>query len=128
VWSALERLRSAFTALAVACLVAVVVPAARADTTPTSTGGQFALMIAPTAARYRLFVSTSGNDGNPGTQSAPLRSLGRAAAKAVPGTEVVVAEGTYNGSVRTDVSGTPEARIAFVSPTRSGARIVGDTS
>ena len=133
----MERLRSAFVALAIACLAAVVVPAARAEaapttpitpTAPTATATPFAPMMVPTAPKYRLFVSPTGDDGNPGTQAAPLRSLGRAAARAVPGTEVVVTEGTYTGSVRTQVSGTPDARITFVSPTRSGARIVGDAS
>jgi hypothetical protein len=123
----MTHLRCAFAALAIVCL-GVFGPAARADAAPASATGSFAVMIAPTAPAYRLFVSPTGDDGNPGTQSAPLRSLGRAAAKAVPGTEVVVAEGTYTGSVRTEVSGTPQARVTFVSLTRSGARIVGDTS
>jgi len=76
----------------------------------------------------RLFVSPRGDDGNPGTESAPVRSINRAAAMARPGTQVVVADGTYTGSVKTDASGTASARIAFVAATRGAVKVVGDTS
>jgi hypothetical protein len=122
------RPRPGFTALAMACLMTVAVPSGWADAAPTSGTNPFAVMIQPTAPMYRLFVSPTGDDSNEGTQSAPLRSLQWAAARVVPGTEVVVADGTYVGSVRTMASGTPQARVAFVSATRSGAKIVGNTS
>jgi hypothetical protein len=80
--------------------------------------------IALAAATTRLFVSPGGDDGNPGTQSAPLRSLARAAGMARPGTQVVVAPGTYTGPVQTKASGTAGARIAFVSSTRGAAKVV----
>ena len=76
----------------------------------------------------RLFVSPRGDDGNPGTESAPVRSINRAAAMARPGTQVVVGDGTYTGSVKTEVNGTASARIAFVAATRGAAKVVGDTS
>ena len=83
----------------------------------------------PTVALSRstatLFASPRGDDGNPGTEAAPVRSLTRAAGMARPGTRVVVAPGTYTGSVTTTASGTPSARIAFVSATRGAARITG---
>jgi len=74
--------------------------------------------IPPTTPTKQLFVSPSGDDGNPGTQAAPLRSIDRAAKMATPGTNVVVENGTYNATVNTDVSGTAEARIAFTSQSR----------
>jgi Protein of unknown function (DUF1565) len=82
--------------------------------------------IALATPTVRLFVSPNGDDGNPGTEAAPLRSLTRAAGMAHPGTQVVVAPGTYTGAVSTEASGTAGARIAFVSSTRGAAKIVGD--
>jgi Right handed beta helix region len=84
--------------------------------------------IPPTTPTKQLFVSPSGDDGNPGTQAAPLRSIDRAAKMATPGTNVVVENGTYDGTVNTDVSGTAEARIAFTAQSRGGAKIVADGS
>ncbi len=95
-------------------------------TPPAPAGGN--TEIAPTAATNQLFLSPTGSDDNPGTQAAPLQSLARAAKMAEPGTKVVVEDGTYNGSVTTEVNGTAEARIAFVAANRGGAKIVGDGS
>ena len=81
--------------------------------------------IAPTTPTNQIFVSPSGADGNPGTQAAPMRSIEAAAKVAKPGTNVVVANGTYNGSITTNVNGTAEARISFTSASRGGAKIVG---
>lgn len=46
-----------------------------------------------------LVVATSGNDSNPGTTAAPLRSLGRAVAVAPSGATIVLRAGTYHESV-----------------------------
>jgi hypothetical protein len=111
----------------------------RVDEAPTSaepTSGRQGAVASPqrvasialSRPATRLFVSPRGDDANAGTESAPVRSIGRAAAMARPGTQVVVADGTYTGSVRTEVSGTPDARIAFVAATRGRAKVVGDTS
>ncbi len=80
--------------------------------------------IALATPTTQLFVSPQGNDAGPGTQAAPLRSLARASGMARPGTQVVVAPGTYSGTVQTQASGTANARIAFVSSTRGAAKIV----
>lgn len=71
-----------------------------------------------------LYVAPDGNDGNPGTQSDPLRSLARAAKLARAGTTVYVAPGTYSGGFKSTASGTAGARIRFVSTTTWGAHIV----
>ena len=71
-----------------------------------------------------LYVSPHGSDSNPGTATRPFRSLARAARAVAPGVTVYVAPGTYNGGVRTTKSGRADARIAFVSTERWGARIV----
>ena len=91
-------------------------------TAPQAARGTASIALAtPTA---RLFVSPQGDDGNPGTQAAPVRSITRAAGMARPGTQVVVAPGTYSGAISTKVSGTAGARIAFVSSTRGAAKVV----
>ncbi len=75
-----------------------------------------------------LFVSPGGDDGNPGTESAPLATIVRAAELVKPGMMVVVEDGTYEGSITTSFSGTEDARIVFVARTKWGANIVGDGS
>src|SRR5579863_2517734 len=46
------------------------------------------------AATY--YVSTSGNDSNPGTASAPFRHVSKGAATAHAGDTVIVMNGTYD--------------------------------
>lgn len=97
----------------------------------TQAGGAAAVSDRPGASvalarpTVRLFVSPRGDDGNAGTEAAPVRSLAQAARLARPGTQVVVGAGTYSGTVTTGVSGTASARVAFVSATRGAAKIVG---
>ena len=77
------------------------------------------------ATTYHLYVSTSGSDSNPGSKTAPLRTITKAASLAKPSTTVHVAPGTYNETVKTRVAGTSSARVYFLSDTRWGAKIVG---
>jgi parallel beta-helix repeat protein len=44
-----------------------------------------------------LYVAGNGSDANPGTLARPLRTIGRAAAIAEPGTTVLIRGGTYAG-------------------------------
>jgi parallel beta-helix repeat protein len=76
------------------------------------------------SAPHQLYVAPGGADSNPGTAAQPFRSIWRAARASRPGTRVVVAPGTYRGGFRTSVSGSPGARITFVSSVKWGARIV----
>jgi len=46
-----------------------------------------------------ILVAPDGDDGNPGTTAAPLRSLTRAVALASPGSTIVLRAGTYHESV-----------------------------
>ena len=73
---------------------------------------------------YHLYVATTGSDGNPGTQSLPLRTIARAAALARASTTVHVAAGTYAGGFKTTASGTAGGRIYYVSSSKWGAKIV----
>jgi hypothetical protein len=84
------------------------------------------------AATGNLYVSPTGNDANPGTQAAPLKTIGKADSKAMAGYTIHVAPGTYNVSapslgssgITTVRSGTASARIKFVSDVKWGAKIV----
>jgi len=92
--------------------------------------GQFTLAgygrqpaAAGTAANW--FVAPNGSDAAAGTATAPFLTLARAAAAAtVPGTTVWVAPGTYAGGFQATASGAASARIAYVSTTKWGAKIV----
>jgi parallel beta helix pectate lyase-like protein len=67
--------------------------------------------VAPTAGwgASTFYVSTTGGDSNPGTQSAPWRTIQRAADVAGPGDTVVIQPGTYVGAKfsRSGASGSP---------------------
>jgi hypothetical protein len=84
---------------------------------------------APTAAPppvqhlKHYYVSTKGSDAGSGSRKRPWRTIGRAAAKAGPGTVVIVAPGHYRGPVVLGRSGEPGRPIRFVSARRWAARI-----
>lgn len=62
----------------------------------------------------QLHVAQTGNDRNPGTESAPLATISQAAAIARPGDTVVVHAGTYREWVKPRRGGTSEAdRIVY---------------
>ncbi len=79
-----------------------------------------------------LYVSPTGLDSNPGTQSAPVKTIARADALASAGYTIHVAPGTYRVSapsagsngITTSKSGTATARIKFVSDVKWGAKII----
>lgn len=59
------------------------------------------------------YVSTTGNDSNPGTQASPWRTIQQGANRAVAGDTVVVLAGDYGEYVRTRANGAPGAPITF---------------
>ena len=62
----------------------------------------------------QIHVAQTGNDRNPGTESAPLATISQAAAIARPGDTVVVHAGTYREWVKPRRGGTSEAdRIVY---------------
>ena len=79
----------------------------------------------PSPSIYHLYVSTSGNDANSGSSSAPFRTINKAASVAKPSTTIHVAAGNYAGNISTKNSGTSSGRIRYVSDTKWGAKIVG---
>lgn len=83
-----------------------------------------AVTVTPQVVPTELYVAPDGLDSNPGTRSAPLRTLARAARLVAPGTIVNVQPGTYHGGFRTDINGRSNARIVFRAAEPWRARIV----
>ncbi len=65
------------------------------------------------AAGNTYYVSTSGNDNNPGTKSQPFRTIQKGANTVQAGDTVFVREGTYNEVVTITVSGTSNNYITI---------------
>ena len=70
--------------------------------------GIVALAAAVQAAEFH--VATSGNDANPGTQAAPLRTIQRAAELAQPGDVITVHEGVYRERINPPRGGESDAK------------------
>lgn len=70
-----------------------------------------------------LYVSPQGNDKNDGSQAHPWATISHAGSVAAPGARVHVAPGTYRETVVTTASGSPSARISYISDKKWGAII-----
>ncbi len=66
--------------------------------------------LSSTSAYY---VSTTGNDASPGTETQPFRTIGRAAALVKPGGTVYIRAGTYREQVAATTSGSASSPITF---------------
>lgn len=53
------------------------------------------MSTSPAAAERLFYISPSGNDSNPGTESAPWKTIGKAARTLVSGDTAIVMDGTY---------------------------------
>ncbi|HYI08020.1 MAG TPA: right-handed parallel beta-helix repeat-containing protein [Thermoanaerobaculia bacterium] len=74
------------------------------------------VLFAGTASARTLYVAKSGNDANLGTLvTAPLATIKKAAAVALPGDVVNVRGGVYTGTLSIMSKGTAAARITFQS-------------
>jgi polygalacturonase len=71
------------------------------------------LLLSPAAGADVLFVDPAVNDGNPGSEGRPWRTIQKAASDAKPGDRVIVRKGTYTERVRFNVSGQSGRPIAF---------------
>ena len=87
-------------------------------------GTLMALIPMSVFAATDYYVSTSGSDANSGTQSAPFRTIQKAANTVTAGGTVHVAPGTYAETITSANNGTASSRIRFVSDTKWGAKIV----
>ncbi|GAB2886997.1 pectate lyase [Streptomyces deserti] len=74
----------------------------------------------------QLYVATNGNDGNPGTLAAPLKTIQRAVDLAQPGSTILVRGGTYapSGNIQLLKNGTSSRPITLRS--HNGERVVID--
>src|SRR4051794_1062689 len=68
-------------------------------------------VVSSSAATY--YVSPSGNDAAPGSQTQPWRTIAKAATMMKAGDTSIVNAGTYNEKVSTARAGTASARITF---------------
>src|SRR5438477_8149865 len=75
------------------------------------------LLGASLAGANTWYVSTSGRDWFPCTQSEPCATIQHASTLALPGDTVLVAAGTYKGSIHTSASGTSAAYITYKATT-----------
>lgn len=69
-----------------------------------------AVTLATTVRAADLHVATTGNDTNPGTSAAPLRTIQRAADLAQPGDVVTVHEGVYRERINPPRGGEADAK------------------
>jgi len=91
--------------------------------TPTHATNDKAFTIIVNVATNTYYVSTSGNDNNPGTQTQPWATLQKAVDTVVAGDTVIVTSGSYAGFRIEDKSGSPNAPITLRSQTQYGAII-----
>lgn len=90
------------------------------------------ILLAACQNQRQLHVAPTGSDLNPGTRSLPFATIAHADSVAGPGVTIRVAPGVYrvaapsalSAGIRTVRSGTPEARIRFVSDVKWGAKII----
>ena len=57
--------------------------------------GLLSLLIVAPAGAADLYVAPDGQDSDPGTLASPLKTIGKAAEMATPGTTIRVAPGIY---------------------------------
>lgn len=96
----------------------------------------FCFLTGLSASATSYYVSTSGNDANPGTSATyPWKTIQKAAGVVKAGDTVHVASGTYylglvSGlyGVYSTHSGTATARITYISDTKWGAKLVSQAA
>ncbi len=98
----------------------------KAATTTTTTASTTTTTLAATGPTY--YLSPTGNDANPGSQSAPWRTIQKAANTVVAGDTVVLLNGSYEEpTVSFSRSGTSSKPITFVAQNKWQA-ILSSTS
>lgn len=69
------------------------------------------------------YVRKNGNNNNPGTDSLPWATIGKAAATVTAGNTVIIGNGDYDEHVQVDVSGSSGSKITFRAETQHGATL-----
>lgn len=86
----------------------------------------FLTSVQQVGAATDYFVSPAGNDSNPGSSSAPWKTIQKAANVMVAGDTCTVLAGTYDERIQITRSGTPSAPITYIASgkvTTKGFRI-----
>ena len=73
----------------------------------------FLFWTSSAALAVTYYVSTNGNDSNPGSQDRPWRTIGYASSVMQAGDTTIVTAGTYNENVSTTRNGSSGNRITF---------------
>jgi parallel beta-helix repeat protein len=92
---------------------------------PRGVGSVTYFLSQPTSGRRVYYVATTGSDTNPGSSTAPLRTINKAAQLALAGDVVTIRNGTYQESVFVRNSGTSTAPIVFQAESRGGVILTG---
>ena len=79
-------------------------------------------VFAPNIPPATIHVTPDGDDNGTGSVTAPLATITKAASRATPGDVILVHDGAYRQTITTNVSGTADEPIWFVSETPHGAR------
>ena len=92
-------------------------------------GTRLRAAIEPLESRVLLsntwFVATNGSDSNPGTITAPFRTIQHAASTTRPGDTVMIRGGVYHETISPPVSGTQAAPITFEAYSNESVTIDG---
>jgi hypothetical protein len=117
---------AAVLALAAGSLLAAVRPGSQAPASKNPRPLVSDRAQAPVAPR--LFVSPSGSDSSPCSQSSPCATLGHAYGKAEPGDVVALLGGSYDGQTLTAHSGAMgPAAVTFMPAPGASAQVAGLT-
>jgi hypothetical protein len=101
----------------IASVVMVILAVGTSNTGQQGAGSPASIQdLTPQAPAGKLYyVSTVGDDANPGTEAEPFRTIGKAANVAVGGDTVLIRAGVYNEFVKPLNSGAPGQYITYKS-------------
>jgi len=109
-----KRLRyKALFGLAIGVIALLSLVAGAASLLSSPSGAQAGPSFADLSAGATYYVSPSGNDSDPGTETQPFRTIGRAAALVQPGSTVYIKAGTYREQVTASIAGAANNYITF---------------
>lgn len=85
----------------------------------------FGVLVLEVSAGSTYYVSTAGNDNNPGSSALPWRTIQKACNTVSPGDTVIVRSGTYSVSQNTlSRSGSSSSWITLKSEIKHGAKVI----
>lgn len=97
----------------------------RYSKTATYAFGAYLIGASAQAMAATYYIATTGSDSNPGTASAPFRTISYAYSRLAAGDTLIARPGTYYGCVDFNKNGTQASRITIKSEIRRGAILDG---